>query len=750
MKRIWKQLTGQLRYQIIIPFLLLTLVVSVIGASLSFFFLAQSIDERFNNQLASIASSVTDSIVAQERSNLEFLREAAFAPENNDPEVAAPAVAEALATNDRQGLARALHPYFRLARNRSQLRIDRLIAFNQAGETLVDFESFGQASEPTVHAPFLIQGLPYIDDVLTGRADDLGDKYAYIISFDGSETYYLVTIAPVYHNEQIVGGLIAGMRLDSFLTMLRDRSQAAGITAYDTAGRILHSTFVENTDPIDSDFVRGFWNNPDITSEGFSVNKDLQLAPREFKAAYAALFIRSEPLGIIAPALSNEFVMSDWQSAFAPILGLVLVLAVSIIIVGVFIANRITHPLQDLVATSKDVAAGQFNRRATVYRENEIGQLAVSFNQMTEFLTQLYAQVQSEASQRAAIVDSITDGIVVVDDQGDVQLINRATRRLMRLPDDAPAPKKLSDIPLEPLTDGVPGFGTQRAQDLYTLGDFIVRASIAPVVGVDQSRSGYVCVLQDMTSEVAVDRAKTNFIGTISHELKTPLTVIGGNADLLLRGLVGRLEDDQASFVETIRLHANNMAGLLQNVITVAHLDAGVTTTDLEAVELARAVDEANWRVQSQIKAKGLTLTVDIPSDLRPVWADFDHVRQVVFQLVDNARRYTSSGGISVRALDCGDHVRVEVKDTGRGIPPDMHEQIFQRFIRGDGASEGINSAERGIGLGLAICKQLVERLGGTIGVESVPDQGSTFYFTLRYADDTPKPEKSSSMAAAA
>jgi len=92
--------------------------------------------------------------------------------------------------------------------------------------------------------------------------------------------------------------------------------------------------------------------------------------------------------------------------------------------------------------------------------------------------------------------------------------------------------------------------------------------------------------------------------------------------------------------------------------------------------------------------------------------------------------------------------VRVEVQDTGRGVPVAMQEQIFQRFIRGDGTSEGINSSERGIGLGLAICKQLVERQGGTIGVNSVPGQGSTFYFTLRFINDTPSPEKKISLAA--
>jgi signal transduction histidine kinase len=253
-----------------------------------------------------------------------------------------------------------------------------------------------------------------------------------------------------------------------------------------------------------------------------------------------------------------------------------------------------------------------------------------------------------------------------------------------------------------------------------------------------------------MTAEVAVDRAKTNFIGTISHELRTPLTVIRGNSDLLMRGLAGPLDDDQKIFVDSIRQHASNMTSLINNVIVIAGLDSGSLATDLEPTELNRPVDEAAWPLQSLIKAKGLSLKIDVPKDLPQVLVDFDQVRMIMHQLLDNARRYTSEGGIVVRATALAEHVLVEVEDTGRGIAPDMHEQVFQRFSRGDGSSEGINSSERGIGLGLPICKQLVDRQGGTIWMKSMPGQGSTFCFTLRYANATPPENPNALLAAAA
>ncbi|HMQ31356.1 MAG TPA: ATP-binding protein [Chloroflexaceae bacterium] len=749
MRRLWRGLNSQLRYQIILPFLLLTLIVAVVGSLVVFLLLTQALQQQFDDQLESVTRDANQTLIAQENNNLIFLRRAAFT--NADVEAGIPALRDAMADGDQEGTREALLYSLRVY-GASDTRVDRLIAFDRSKQSVVDLEQAPDSASGRYveHQPLDLSSAWFADPVLAAQADDYGDKYAGLIQFADTNTLYFATIAPVYKSEdEVVGGLIAATRIDTLLAAVEAEAKADGVVLYNQSGEAIANTFGPGSVNAMSVEVLSSFAAEDKPPDAV-IFSNQRVEGQEHQFAYVPLAIRGAEVGILGVALSRDGVLGPWNGTIYPIMGLIVTLALAIFGLGIFIARRITLPLEELAYTSTAIAEGDLGRRANVSSANEIGQLAVSFNQMTEYLVRLYDQVQSEAGQRAAIVESITDGIVVVDDQGLIKLVNRATRRLMGIGEDAPTPEKLSDIPMHKLVEGVPGFGAQRAQDLYTLGEYIVRASIAPVIAADGTRSGYVCLLQDMTAEVAVDRAKTNFIGTISHELKTPLQVIGGNADVLIRGLVGRLEDDQAACVETIRQHTNNMTGLLQNVITVAHLDSGATTTELAPIELARPVDEANWRVQSQIKAKGIALDVQIPGELRPVLADFDHVRQVVYQLLDNARRYTDEGSIAVRALDRGDHVRVEVEDTGRGIPPDMHEQIFHRFIRGDGASEGINSAERGIGLGLAICKQLVERQGGTIGVNSTPGKGSTFYFTLRYADDTPSPEKKTPLAAAA
>jgi|APCry1669188910_1035180.scaffolds.fasta_scaffold07850_2 signal transduction histidine kinase len=749
-------LRSQLRYQIIGPFLLLTVLVAVVGSVVVFYQTSSSLQERFNNQLASVSRTTNDVLLSQEQANLQFLREVAFAQRNQN--TGAPGVAEAFANDDVKGLKAALDPFFRVGISRSGVSLDRLIAFDHNGQTVSDFERASGAlnREFTVHSSFDLSKAWFTQRILSSQGDSRGDKYAGLLQFKATnsetDTLYFATISPVRQGSKVVGGLIAAIRIDGsdgLLSTLAMRSQSAGVTLYNQSGKLLASTFSTASVKLPS-------MNAELMDAFKAGTSELTLFSteivdgRKFQFAYIPLTIRGTSVGILAPALSRDYAYEANSSTLWPMTLIVVALVGLLIGVGVITANRITAPLGDLATTAEAITAGDLTRRVHIQSLNEIGVLARSFNSMTGHLTSLYDQVQNESIQRAAIVESIGDGIVVCDIEGRIILINQATRQFLNISAADPPPVWFDDIPLVKLTDGVPGFGSQRANDLFSLGERIVRATANSVVAPNGQHFGSVCVLQDMTSEVAMDRAKTNFIGTISHELRTPLTVIRGNSDLLMRGLAGPLDDDQKVFVDSIRQHATNMTSLISNVIVIASLDSGSLTTDLEAVDLSRPVDDASWPLQSFIKAKGLSLKIEVPKDLPQVLADYDQVRMIVHQLLDNARRYTSEGGIVLRATALPEHVLVEVQDTGRGISPDMHEQVFMRFVRGDGASEGINSSERGIGLGLAICKQLIERQSGMIWMKSAPGEGSTFYFTLRYANATPSTEKPHTVLATA
>lgn len=738
MRRFKEKLASQLQYKIILPFLVLAGLIALVGISLAFVFTTGSWQERFDNQLAQAGRSASDGLVEQERGNLVFLQEATLALTNTL--TSAPAVNVAMANDDASGLAVALDPFFQFAPQRLNVHLDRMIAFDRNGRTLVDWERDPADPNQRITNPSLdLSQTWFVPRVLAGGEDPQGDKFAGLLILPDTKALYLATIAPIKQGDTVVGGMVGAMRVETLLNTLLDESQAAIVTIYDGNGKALASTSNPSnglsTLNIDQAGLEQLRNTNDGKSGAvYTVNE------REYQFAYTPLQIRSATVGILSVALSRDYVVNSLAGIRWPAIGVTILSLFGVIALGVWISRRLTAPLEELAATATAVTAGDFERRSSVASSDEVGTLADSFNSMTEFLLRLY-------SERAAIVESIVDGIVVCDTRGKIVSVNPAIRQFLDLGEKDPLPEHFADLPLEALPEGA-GFSERRIANLFMLNERIVRASPSEIKDGDGKRIGIVCVLQDMTAEVAVDQAKTNFIATISHELRTPLTVLRGNADLLLRGLMGPLDPEQRSMIETMRNHAANMTALVSNVIVIADLDSGSIVPEPAPTDLRKAIDDIIWPMRSQIIAKGLELNLDIPSDLPLVLVDVIHLRTALHQLLDNARRYTHSGTVTVRAQNMGHEVRIDVIDTGRGVSELVIEQLFERFIRGNGTSEGINSSERGIGLGLAIAKQLIERQGGRIWLERTSEQGSIFSFTLLHANNTPQLDKHSQAAA--
>lgn len=733
--RFVQELRSHLHYKIILPFLLLSLLVALAGSAVSFLIITGSAQERLNNQLVQVARAASDTLVNQESANLLFLREAAFAGPN--VQTGAPAVADALAANNTAGLTQALDPYFRISVQRPGVRVDRLIAFDSAGRSLLDWERARDAASSTrvEREPRDISALWFVPRILGGQPDALGDKFAGLLDLSDSDTRYLFTVAPVSKGDQVVGGLIIATRLDTLLQGLSASSQAAIVTIYKAEDG---TAFASTVAPM------GGLGVLNVRQDQVSAIRDLQLAEkqsifdvvkvnaRDYQFAYSPLRIRGKVIGLLSISLASDYVIGAWSDARLPLTALTILLMVGIIALGIFIARQITRPLQQLVATAQAVTAGDLERRSSVHVRDEVGILSASLNEMTAHLLDLYGTVRAEASQRAAIVESITDGVVVCDPAGAVLVINRATRALLGMDDGTPAPQRFEDLPLRPLDDAALAFGEVHTPDLFNLGDRVVRVAAAPVLADEGTRLGDVYVLQDLTSEVAIDRAKTSFIATISHELRTPLMVLGGSSELLLRNFIGPLTEDQRFLIESMRTHTLTMTALLNNVITLAGLESGSLTFDIEPVDLGRLLDDMLWSVRAAVTAKGLELAVNLPEELPFVLADPSQLRTALHQLIDNARRYTQAGRISICAQHLEHQVRIDISDTGHGIQPELYDRLFTRFTRG---AEGINSSERGIGLGLAISRELIERQGGILWLESTSEQGSTFSFTLPCID---------------
>lgn len=377
------------------------------------------------------------------------------------------------------------------------------------------------------------------------------------------------------------------------------------------------------------------------------------------------------------------------------------------------------------------------HRESDAFSESILPSLTAIANMATSVLYNalLFDRVQSEALRRRAILESIADGVVVLDRQRYIVIVNRAAEQILGMHDWQLVRRSFNEIPLKRVEVRHEVFSENGIghREHFRLGDRVVRLSSAPVITDEGAQIGEVVVLHDISAEAAVDRAKTEFIATISHELRSPLTVISGYTDLLLRGLAGELSGDQRDLLEAVRNRAELMTNIVKNVIMVASIEANSLQTDLTAQDVRRAIDDTVAPMRKAFERKGLRLTVHTPEDLPPVRADREQLLIMLGQVIDNARRYTQQGEVVITAYRRDDDmVQIDVSDTGPGIPADQMSRLFTRFFR----VEGNNSPERGSGLGLVITRQLVERHGGKVWAHSDVGRGSTFSIALPIAHE--------------
>ncbi|MFQ5610911.1 MAG: GAF domain-containing protein [Anaerolineae bacterium] len=237
------------------------------------------------------------------------------------------------------------------------------------------------------------------------------------------------------------------------------------------------------------------------------------------------------------------------------------------------------------------------------------------------------------------------------------------------------------------------------------------------------------------------NEAKTEFMSVASHELKTPMTSIKGYAKLLEMGASGGLSDQQRDFLRVIINNVNRMDRLVSDLLDVSRIEAGRIRLELGQVRLSEVIGDVVQSVETQITEKRLTVNVDVPSHLPPVWADYDRLTQVITNLVSNAYKYTPEGGrihISASASNgspVNNGLVVSVQDSGIGIAEEEHPQIFTKFFR---SANPLARDVPGTGLGLSITKSLIEMHGGQIWFESELGQGTTFSFSLPLAPDQP------------
>jgi signal transduction histidine kinase len=244
-----------------------------------------------------------------------------------------------------------------------------------------------------------------------------------------------------------------------------------------------------------------------------------------------------------------------------------------------------------------------------------------------------------------------------------------------------------------------------------------------------RTERGIVYTFRDLTFDRGLEAAKSDFIATVSHELRTPMTAVLGAAKTLLRDDIQLSPERRQQLLEMIGAQGTRLTQITEEVLLANRLDRGDLRIDSERVDLAELVRHAVDAMREQLP-ESVSLSADLAAngDAAAV-GDRDRIEQVLVNLIDNAIKYSPDGGeVTVTTSPSASSVRVEVADHGMGIPAGEQESVFEKFYRADPQHR---SMPGGTGLGLYICRELVQRMGGTIGVHSTPGEGSTFYFEL-------------------
>ncbi len=409
------------------------------------------------------------------------------------------------------------------------------------------------------------------------------------------------------------------------------------------------------------------------------------------------------------------------------ILGGIAIAALVAILAALQLSRFTTEPLKRLTWMFKRMTRGEFDQKIQVTSRDEIGELAEVFNTMAARLKEMVTLLTNERDKMAAILSTMGDGILIVDNESQVTMVNKTAEKMFGLSEDEVLGLSFIEAVRDHELDRI------LQQCLKTKAQQTGLVEIKPgkqFMGVIATpladEAGSLVLLQDLTELRRLERVRRDFVSNVSHELRTPIASL----KVLTETLQGGAIDDHSvakDFLSKINIETDRLAQMVNELGELSHIESGEVTLKVEPVDLGMAISEAAQRLKAQADMGELSLKVEISPDLPEAQADEERVEQVLVNLIHNAIKFTPPGGsVNISAKADGDNTLVSVADTGVGIPTNDLPRIFERFYKTDKARGG-----GGTGLGLAIAKHIIEAHGGRIWVESIEGEGSTFSFTL-------------------
>lgn len=506
-------------------------------------------------------------------------------------------------------------------------------------------------------------------------------------------------------------------------------------------------TAIARSDVSQKPTIKHFVDSPDTqdveTIEATGINGEPVLATHSIVPLTSWSVITEEPLENISQS-ADEVASTVWT--------LNGVLALLAVVLSYLFSRRITKPIQQVAAGAHEIGRGNLDTQIDVKRNDEVGMLAKSINDMSRQIKSLFEHVNAERSQLDMVLNSINEGVLALDDAGNIVLANQPAIDLFEVDFEA-----INGTPFKDLTafkqdvadvmidvndiaaeDNVVEYRnlkfTGSDEKEYFVDILVARATYSPENGNDKAIKYLVTVI-DQTKARELESMKVDFVSMAAHELRTPLTAIRGYIELILNAKNDELSPQFRQYLLHGYESTVQLSGLINNLLNVSKIERNALQMSMEKMDIAELVASSVRNQQFSAEKARLTLEYSGPDSGAFVVGDPIALREVVDNLITNALHYTPESGrvgVSVRVED--DTIITSVEDTGIGISEESVKKLFTKFFRVHG---GLATGSGGSGLGLYISKSIVESHDGKIWVESTEGVGSTFSFCLpKYTDE--------------
>ncbi|QNG61853.1 HAMP domain-containing protein [Bacillus sp. PAMC26568] len=402
-----------------------------------------------------------------------------------------------------------------------------------------------------------------------------------------------------------------------------------------------------------------------------------------------------------------------------------------------FLSTRITYPLRKMREVTQELTRGKFDTKVPILSHDEIGELAIAFNQMGRQLKFNINALNQEKEHLTSILSSMADGVITLNIDGTILVTNPPAERFLQAwyYEQKMQINEGEEIPPEAkeLFQRVVNTEKEHIVEVNLQGRSWVMV-MSPLYNQSYVR-GAVAVLRDMTEERRLDKLRKDFIANVSHELRTPIAMLQGYSEAIVDDIASS-EEEKKEIAQVIYDESLRMGRLVNDLLDLARMEAGHITLNYEEISIHEFIEKINRKFQGLAKDKKISLSSSVILVEPEFVLDPDKIEQVLTNLVDNAIRHTLEGGsVEIHVQSVSHGIKIDVKDTGTGIVEEDLPFVFERFYKADKAR---TRGRSGTGLGLAIAKNIVDAHLGTITVHSKVNEGTTFSFYLpRKSDDS-------------